>query len=158
MMIYNRSMTATVYLVRDRRVLLHMHKKYKTWFPVGGHMEAHEFPHEAALREVREETGLGATLLSTEVAPPMDTARVERLPAPFCLLYEGIGHEEEFLDFIYVARVEEGEPSPAAGESRDFRWFTREELLTEEVKPHVRATALAVLDYVAQADGKDVPT
>ena len=156
MTVCDRSLTATVYLVRDCRVLLHLHKKYKTWFPVGGHMESHEFPHETALREVREETGLTVTLLSTEVAPPMDTARVERLPAPFCLLYEGIGHEEEFLDFIYIARSEAGEPCPQTGESRDFRWFTREELLAEDIKPHVRNTALAVLDYVAQAQRKDI--
>ena len=52
---YNRSITATVYVVNGDAVLLHKHKKYKTWFALGGHVEADELPHEAALREVQPE-------------------------------------------------------------------------------------------------------
>ena len=47
---YNKSITATVYVINDGKVLLHQHKKYKTWFPLGGHIEEDEFPHEAAIR------------------------------------------------------------------------------------------------------------
>ena len=65
-MIYNKSITATVYIVNDNRILLHKHKKYNTWFPVGGHLRSNELPHEAAIREVKEETGLDITLLETE--------------------------------------------------------------------------------------------
>ena len=50
---YNKSITATVYVINDGKVLLHQHKKYKTWFPLGGHIEEDEFPHEAAIREVK---------------------------------------------------------------------------------------------------------
>ena len=50
---YNKSITATVYVINDGKVLLHQHKKYNTWFPLGGHIEENEFPHEAAIREVR---------------------------------------------------------------------------------------------------------
>ena len=98
---YNKSITATVYVINQGRVLLHQHKKYKTWFPLGGHIEADEFPHEAAIREVKEESGLDIRLLETELAPQIELARVERVPAPFCMFYEGIGKEEEFFDFIY---------------------------------------------------------
>ena len=55
---FNRTLTSTVYIVNNNRVLLHLHKKYKTLFPVGGHIEANELPHEAALREAYEESGL----------------------------------------------------------------------------------------------------
>ena len=88
---YNKSITATVYVVNNDEVLLHQHKKYKTWFPLGGHIEANEFPHEAAIREVREESGLDVILVETEIAPSIELARVKRIPAPFCLLHEGIG-------------------------------------------------------------------
>ena len=88
---YKKSITATVYVINDGKVLLHLHKKYKTWFPLGGHIEADEFPHEAAIREVKEESGFDVTLLETEFAPEIELARVERIPAPFCLLHEGIG-------------------------------------------------------------------
>lgn len=146
-MVYNKSITATVYVINDRKVLLHEHKKYKTWFPLGGHLEADEFPHEAAIREVREESGLNVQLLNTELAPEIELARVERVPAPFCLLHEGIGHEESFFDFIYIARTDKTKMRPAINESKSFKWFTRDELLNSEIKTHIKNTALAVLEF-----------
>ena len=99
-MIYNKSITATVYIVNDGKVLLHKHKKYNTWFPVGGHLEPDELPHEAAIREAKEETGIDITLVKTENVPHFDIGRGDRLPAPFCLYYEG-DFEEQYVDFIY---------------------------------------------------------
>ena len=100
---YNKSITATVYVINDGKVLLHQHKKYNTWFPLGGHIEENEFPHEAAIREVKEESGFDVKLMDTELAPHIELARVRRIPSPFCLLHEGIGGEENFFDFIYIA-------------------------------------------------------
>jgi 8-oxo-dGTP pyrophosphatase MutT (NUDIX family) len=144
---YNKSITATVYVINGGSVLLHKHKKYKTWFALGGHVEAEEFPHETAIREVREESGFDVTLLDTEVAPHIELARVNRIPAPFCLLHEGIGSEEEFLDFIYIAQTNETVPHPEDGESREFKWFTYDELKESDMKIHIKNTALAVLDF-----------
>ena len=71
-MLYNKSITATVYIVNNGKVLLHMHKKYNTWFPVGGHLEPNELPHEAAIREAKEEAGIDITLVETENVPYFD--------------------------------------------------------------------------------------
>ena len=144
---YNRSITATVYVVNGDAVLLHKHKKYKTWFALGGHLEAGELPHEAALREVFEESGFAVTLVDTETAPHIELARVNRVPAPFCLLHEGIGSDEEFLDFIYIAETGETVPHPKDEESREFKWFTREELIASDMKVHIKNTALSVLEF-----------
>lgn len=144
---YNKSITATVYVINAGKVLLHQHKKYKTWFPLGGHIEEDEFPHEAAIREVREESGFDVVLLETELAPEIELARVKRIPAPFCLLHEGIGGVENFFDFIYIAETDETEPHPESCESQEFRWFSYDELIENEIKPHVKNTALAILDY-----------
>lgn len=57
-MFLNRNITATVYIFNENKVLLHMHKKYKSLFPIGGHMEKDELPIEIASREIKEETGL----------------------------------------------------------------------------------------------------
>lgn len=145
---YNKSISATVYVVNSGKVLLHLHKKYKTWFPLGGHVEAEEFPHEAAVREVKEESGLDVKLVETEIAPSVELARVKRIPAPFCLLHEGIGGDENFFNFIYIAKAKDTIPHPASGESKDFKWFSREELQKSDIKPHVKNTAIAVLDYL----------
>ena len=147
MTIYDRSITATVYVVRERRVLLHMHKKFHTWFPIGGHLEHDELPHEAAHREAREEAGVEIELISTEAARDIDIGNVDRLPVPFCLYGED-GQDEDYLDFIYIAKTDAEALAPEKDESREFRWFSREDLLCSDVKPHIKNTALAVLEYL----------
>lgn len=39
-----KSMTATVYVTNNDKVLLHTHRKYNSLFPVGGHLEEGELP------------------------------------------------------------------------------------------------------------------
>ena len=52
-----RHFVATVYAVHDGAVALHEHDKLEMWLPAGGHLDRDELPHEAALREAREESG-----------------------------------------------------------------------------------------------------
>ena len=146
-MIYNKSITATVYIVNDNRILLHKHKKYNTWFPVGGHLRSNELPHEAAIREVKEETGLDITLLETEHVANFDIGRVERIPEPFCLYHED-DINEQFLDFIYIGISSQNQVEPNITESQELRWFSKEELQAEEIKIHVKNTALTVLSFL----------
>lgn len=146
-MTYDKSMTATVYIVKDGKVLLHRHKKYNTWFAVGGHLLPNEFPHEAACREVLEETGLEIELLSTENTGYINLVNVERIPLPFITCREGIGSDEEFYDFIFIAKPKTDKIIAGEGESQDFRWFSKDDLLCENLKPHIKNTALAVLEY-----------
>ena len=143
---YNKSMTATAYIYKEGKILLHMHKKYKTWFPVGGHLEENEFPHEALIREVKEETGFDIKIKRNEFMDEVDLGRVERIPMPFCTCREGIGSDEEFFDFIFIAYTDDTEPKPQKGESKSFRWFSKTDLETcEKLKPHIKNTALAVI-------------
>ena len=90
-MYLNRTLTSSVYIVNNNKVLLHMHKKYNTLFPVGGKMEANEVPHETALREVLEESGLKVELYNDNEI--YDLGRVEQLIKPMHVLLENIGHE-----------------------------------------------------------------
>ena len=146
---YNKSITATVYIVNSNRVLLHMHKKYNTWFPVGGHVEIDEFPHQAAIREAKEEAGLDIRLVKTEFAPDINIARVERIPAPFCIYRENGKDDDDFFDFIYVATSEVDITSPEEGESKIFKWFAIEELNSYDIKPHIKNTAIEILKFIS---------
>lgn len=145
---YNKSLTATVYIVNKNRVLLHKHKKYNTWFPVGGHLEEDELPHEAAIREAKEESGLQVTLFERQ-SDTFSIGLVTRVPRPVAIYNEG-DRDENFLDFIYSAVTDEEVPRAGENESHSFRWFSQEELLSEseDIKIHIRNTALHCLYYV----------
>lgn len=53
-----RAFSVAVFARHRGEVLLVFHKRLRLWIPVGGEVEANETPLEAALRELKEETGL----------------------------------------------------------------------------------------------------
>ena len=97
----------------DRSVLLHLHKRLGMWLQPGGHIDAGEFPWEAARRETREETGIDAfadpRLIHVDVHPG------------------GRGHTH--LDLRYLIRTPALDPAPPEGESQEVRWFSWEEAI-----------------------------
>lgn len=124
-----------------------MHKKYKTLFPLGGHMETNEVPHETAIREVFEESGLKIELYSNEET--LDLGRVDQLHRPMHVLLENIGHKVENIDFIYFATTNNDELNPQKGESKELYWLSKDEIKNNgSIKPHVKAIALEALNTI----------
>ncbi|NNU76556.1 NUDIX hydrolase [Clostridium estertheticum] len=143
----NRTLTATVYVINNNRVLLHMHKKHKSLFPLGGHMEPEELPHETAIREVYEESGLDIEIYNDE--EKLELGRVRQLHRPMNILLENIGHPIENIDFIYFATTNESKVQPQAGESKELYWMSREEVINNSnIQPHIVSMALKALDVV----------
>jgi 8-oxo-dGTP pyrophosphatase MutT (NUDIX family)/GNAT superfamily N-acetyltransferase len=103
--------TGSGIVVGRRGVVLHRHKRLGSWLQPGGHVEAGESPAQAALRECEEETGLR---LEHHAGKPV-LVHVDVHPGPR-------GHTH--LDVRYLLAAGEQDPSPAAGESPDVRWFT----------------------------------
>lgn len=148
-MYLNRTLTSSVYIVNNNKVLLHMHKKYNTLFPVGGKMEANEVPHETALREVLEESGLKVELYNDNEI--YDLGRVEQLIKPMHVLLENIGHEVENIDFIYFAKSKSDKLEPLDGESKEFYWFSKDDIIeNDNIKPHIKSMALNALKILGQ--------
>lgn len=129
-----RHFVATVYVVNDRATLLHPHEKLDMWLPPGGHVDRDELPHEAAVRECYEETGLDVELLAPVGSVESDTAT--SLPRPQQFLLEDInvcdgtvGHQH--VDFVYYGRVDTREVDPAGENEQaadDWTWFTPTDL------------------------------
>ena len=63
-----RAFSVAVYARRGDRVLVIEHRRLKTWLPIGGELEAGETPLEAAIRELREETGLAGNFRTVDGA------------------------------------------------------------------------------------------
>lgn len=131
-----RHFTATIFVAHDGQTILHEHKRLGLWLPPGGHVDRDELPHEAALREAAEETGLTVELLQEPAGIGSPTA--QPLPMPAQLLLEdinvhtdGVGHQH--IDFIYFGRAAERTVAPAEGErgAVHWRWFSPDQLHTD---------------------------
>lgn len=143
----NRTLTSTVYVINKGRVLLHLHKKHNSLFPLGGHMESEELPHETAIREVHEESGLKIELYNDE--DKLELGRVKQLHRPINVLLENIGHAVENIDFIYFAKTDEEKLHPRDGESKQLYWMSKEEIINNDnIKPHIKTMALKALNLI----------
>ena len=103
--------TGSAVVIGPRGVLLHLHKRLGLWLQPGGHIDPGETPEQAALREVREETGFVCT-----------DARFVHVDVHA----GGRGHTH--LDVRYLVEAD-GDPSPAEGESQDVHWFAWDEAI-----------------------------
>lgn len=136
-----RQFTATAYIIKDEKALLLMHPKFHKWLPPGGHLEENETPHECALREVLEETGLRIGFYQDEYLR-ISHKNACSIPRPFlCLLEEIPAWNQtpmhQHIDFVFVGYpIEEG-----LVKEFSYRWFSKEEILElkeEEIFPDVK--------------------
>lgn len=102
--------TASAIVTGSRGTVLHRHKRLGLWLQPGGHIDRDETPWDAALRETREETGLGATHAGT-------AAQLIHVD-----VHDG-GRGHTHLDLRYLLLAGDDDPTPPAGESPDVRWF-----------------------------------
>ena len=148
-----RHFTATVYVVNREATVLHEHERLGMWLPPGGHIARDELPHEAAIREAREETGLAIDLIQTAEGTRSQSARP--LPPPATLLLEDInvhdgqvGHQH--IDFIYFATTPTRQIDPDGEDEvrpEEWRWFTAAELAKDgRFDPDVRELGIEAIE------------
>jgi len=146
-MAITRDFTVAVFVVHADRVLLHFHRKLGMWLPPGGHIEPHELPDDAAIREVAEETGVRARLVGERgvdlASPPYPRA----LARPAGIQLEDIAPGHQHIDLVYFAVPVPGGESLAPEEAREHGtgWYALDELETLGANDEIRAwAALAV--------------
>lgn len=142
--------TASVYVVHEDAVLLRMHEKYGKWLPPGGHIELHEDPNTAALREVKEETGLEVQLAGSIPNTTEGTHTFINLIPPVYMNMHQIKTDSahQHCDHIYFAIATTRTLTPHEDEaSVEMRWFTKQELEdpTYELWPSVQFYAQEAL-------------
>lgn len=122
-----------------KKILLIKHKKNRKWTQPGGHIEDHETPEEAALREVYEETGLRVRLLGERFPREEDFIR------PLGIQRNRHSTGETHVDIIYPAIPnDDSKEKLNIEESDDIGWFTREELEDLDCFPDIKIT----MDYI----------
>jgi len=137
-----RAFSVAVYARRGERVLVIEHRRLATWLPIGGELEAGETPSEAAVRELREETGLAARFR------PLAGA-LDGVPAGL------IGYEEHqagskglHMNFVFVAEVAPDAEVTPNQEFASWRWVNRAELDALASPLNVRQFGYLALDAV----------
>ena len=106
----------------------------REWNLPGGKVGKHEAPHEAAAREVLEETGM--------------QVEVER-----CLLVDA--HRSRSTDFIFACRPVGGTLAPQPEEIAEVRWVSRSEAAALEPKLGQLLAGLPASDQPMRYRGGD---
>ncbi len=145
-----RDFTVATFVVNDGAVLLLFHRKLQMWLPPGGHIEPHELPDEAAVREVLEETNIHVELMG-EVGP-----RVEGGPRPLVrpegIQLEMIGPGHEHIDLIYFARPVPGTSlAPVESpEGKKVAWYGPRDWIALGVNDEVRTWCANAVGAVSE--------
>ena len=144
--------------MNDGATALHEHERLGIHLPPGGHIDRDELPHEAALREVREETGLDADLIAE--CADVETPNGRPLPEPAHLMLHDInvhpdgsvGHQH--IDHLYYARVPHRRIVPDGDDEADatnWAWYTPTELHASDFDADVVELGREAIETVMDA-------
>lgn len=150
--------TASAFLIHEAKVLLIKHKKLAMWLGPGGHIDQDELPHQAAVREFFEETGLQVEIVSALPVPVSPSPNLTKTdvfhPVPLAVNEHWVCREnftarqaaiaakvpyvpnplwskgcERHLNFTYLVKL--AGPmniNPAPGESQEVGFFSQQDV------------------------------
>lgn len=107
------------------RMLLMQHRGTGQWVAPGGAIEPNEFPADAAVREMWEETGLHVEL----------TGILGVFGGPECLVTYPNGDQTSYVMTVYGCQQIGGHLHPNDGEALDLRYFAADEISDLQLAP-----------------------
>lgn len=130
-----------VYVIRPSWQVLLLQRATNTrcpgsWETVHGHIERDELPESAAVREVREETGLTVERLYNVTVQPFYLHRYKAIQ----------------LAVVFTAFVAEGANVVLGSEHQGAEWLTVDEALARYTWPRSRAALNDIVDLLGSGD------
>jgi 8-oxo-dGTP pyrophosphatase MutT (NUDIX family) len=124
-----------------KKILLVNHKKLGKWLQPGGHIEKFENPVQAAIREIKEETGLNIKLLEKSIN--IIDKEGAFLPLPTFIMEQtipkNINQPKHFhIDLQYVVKLPQQKLLINKKESQSIGWFTKQEALKLSIHEDTR--------------------
>jgi 8-oxo-dGTP pyrophosphatase MutT (NUDIX family) len=154
-----RHMTVSGFVVHKGRVALHWHRKLQMWLPAGGHIEEGEDPVQAVLREVTEEFGVHAEVVSH--APRVDyEGGPKQVTAPYVILDCWPAPDHGHIDHVYFLRCLGGYPGRSHDPENPVHWLDEAALsqgswaqngVELAFPPDVQALGIEAIRYVGAA-------
>jgi 8-oxo-dGTP pyrophosphatase MutT (NUDIX family) len=151
-----RHFTASAIVFDDHdRVLLVHHNKLGMWLYPGGHIDPNEDPAQAAIREVREETGID---VKTITRTRFDHPAVISHPTPFAIMEMPVIDAKvgphHHIDMVYVCRATTTDLTHLPAEVSDCSWVPVRDVANLSVPPELPYLINAA---VTQIRGSAVP-
>ena len=122
------------------------------WLPAGGHVDENETPEDALKREFLEEVNLEIEMLN--LSSIENAGRVKkRLALPIDIhIHEGepnntVGNHDHCCFFYACEAKDVSNIKIEEDEINDARWFSKEDLSSDEIDGDVRNIALRAFDF-----------
>lgn len=123
--------TASGLVIHGNKVALVFHNKLQKYIQPGGHIENDISLHEAAKREVEEETGLSVILHPWHVAHKYIPIHIDVHTIPFNEKKQEPAHKH--YDFVYVFTTETPDTKLQQSEVSDLKWFSLNSIFYEKL-------------------------
>lgn len=154
-----RHLTASAVVLDDHgRVLLVHHRKLDLWLYPGGHLDPDETPAEAAVREVREETGVDVEVIT---AGGFHHPATIGHPVPWAILEMPVQDRRvgphHHIDLVYVCRATTAALARQEAEVSDCRWVPLGEVAALHTPPELPALVAEAAAWAKQASTRGMP-
>jgi len=135
----------------DGKVLMIKHKKLGVWLPPGGHIDDNELPCDAVVREIFEETGVTAKVISISDGIGIGSdVHCKELSLPFTILLENIEGtwQHNHIDLVYLCEAESDDLTKNEFETDGIGWFSPEDAMKLDTYENVQKAIAAACNHM----------
>ena len=150
-MIQNHFTATGIVFNSEMKILMIHHNKLQVWLPPGGHIDENELPDNAVLREIYEETGVKAQIISQNQNLDLTEKQYCReLATPFTILLEDIegNGTHNHIDMIYLCKALNEDLKPQKSEIHGIGWFTYNEIKQLNTFDNVIKTVSKAIEFL----------